>query len=284
MLTQFQCPIVKLQTDNSPEFDNQATLSFLASHGIVLRLTCPYTSQQNGRAEHVLRTLNDSMRTMLLHAATPFTFWPDALAIATYLLNRRSCRARRNATPHGLLLGHDLDYSHLRVFGCLCYPNTASTSLHKLAPRSVPCIFLGYPHDTKGYRCYNPATKRVITSRHVYFHEQEFPFRTLDSIPPPTASAVPPGADAPILVVPTHPRQRRVHPPLVTTPTPAAATPSVSPCPAAHDNEPVVPELYINPCSGGSNIAEHTDATPAAAAVSSSTTVLDNLAPAAAPP
>jgi histone deacetylase 1/2 len=79
-------------------------------------------------------------------------------------------------TPFALLFGVAPDYAHLRVFGCLCYPNIASTAPHKLAPRSVRCVFLGYPLDQKGYRCYNLENKRVIVSRHVYFDETCFPF------------------------------------------------------------------------------------------------------------
>jgi len=52
--TQFGKPILAFQTDNGREFDNAAFRSFLAARGIVLRLTCPYTSQQNGRAERIL--------------------------------------------------------------------------------------------------------------------------------------------------------------------------------------------------------------------------------------
>lgn len=179
--TQFCCPIVSLQTEKGREFDNHASHSFLPSLGIRLYLTCPYTSQQNGRAERALRTLNESMHTMLFHASALLTFWPDTLATATYLLNRRPCRARSNATPHDLLLGRSPDYSHLHVFGYLCYPNIADTVPHKLAPRSTPCIFLSYPVDTKGYRCYNPTTKRVLTSHHVCFDETVFPFRSMDN-------------------------------------------------------------------------------------------------------
>jgi hypothetical protein len=42
--TQFQCAIQCFQTDNGREFDNSASRAFYAKHGIVLRLTCPYTS------------------------------------------------------------------------------------------------------------------------------------------------------------------------------------------------------------------------------------------------
>jgi transposase InsO family protein len=147
--TQFQVDIMCLQTDNGKEFDSSASRAFFAKHGIALRLTCPYTSPQNGRAERVLRTLNDGIRTLLLQASIPPNFWPDALAASTYLLNHRPCRPRDNSTPYELLFCASPDYNHLRVFGCLCYPNLASTAPHKLALRSARCVFLGYPLITR---------------------------------------------------------------------------------------------------------------------------------------
>jgi transposase InsO family protein len=147
--TQFQVDIMCLQTDNGKEFDSSASRAFFAKHGIALRLTCPYTSPQNGRAERVLRTLNDGIRTLLLQASIPPNFWPDALAASTYLLNRRPRRPRDNSTPYELLFCASPDYNHLRVFGCLCYPNLASTAPHKLALRSARCVFLGYPLITR---------------------------------------------------------------------------------------------------------------------------------------
>jgi hypothetical protein len=62
------------------------------------------------------------------------------------------------------------------VFGCLCYPNTSSTRPHKLAHRSVPCVFLGYPANYRGYRCLDISTGKTIFSRHVTFDEAQFPF------------------------------------------------------------------------------------------------------------
>jgi histone deacetylase 1/2 len=188
--TQFSSSIASLQTDNGKEFDNHALRSFLSSNGMILRLTCPYTSQQNGRAERVLRTLNDSMRALLFHADVPTSFWTEALSTATYTLNRRPCRPRNDDTPYKLLYGHNPTYDHLRVFGCLCYPNLTATTANKLSQRSVACIFLGYPAHIKGYRCFDPHTNRVIVSRHVYFDEDVFPFRS--RAPPGTTLSTPP--------------------------------------------------------------------------------------------
>ena len=52
-------------------------------------------------------------------------------------------------------------------------------------PQIIPplcCLCFPYPLDHKGYRCYNPLTRRVITSRHVIFDESVFPFA--ESSPP----------------------------------------------------------------------------------------------------
>jgi len=91
--TQFELKIMCFQTDNGKEFDNSASRAFFAANGIALCLTCPYTSQQNGRAERVLRTLNDGTRALLFQASLP-SFWPDAHLTSSYLLNRRPCCPR----------------------------------------------------------------------------------------------------------------------------------------------------------------------------------------------
>lgn len=181
--TQFQLPLIALQADNGKEFDNSALCTHLASYGVALRLSCPYTSSQNGKAERILRTLNDCVRSLLIHAGMPFAYWVEALATATHLLNRRHCQTSGTVTPFELLLGAPPDYTHLRVFGCLCFPNQASTQQHKLAPRSTPCALLGYPADHRGYRCLDLSTRRVITSRHVVFDETQFPFISRCSAP-----------------------------------------------------------------------------------------------------
>ena len=134
-------------------------------------------------------------------------YWAEALATATYLLNRRPCSAVQNNIPYQLLYSQPPEYSHLCVFGCLCYPNLSATARHKLAPRSAACVFLGYPSSHKGYRCLDLSTRRVIISRHVVFDESVFPFSShpthpsqLDFLLPspfaaPTLASVVPSSD-----------------------------------------------------------------------------------------
>lgn len=270
--TQFQLPLMCLQTDNGREFDNSASRAFFATHGIALRLTCPYTSQQIGRAERVLRTLDDGLRSLLFQASVPPSFWPDALAASTYLLNRRPCRPRDNNTPFQLLFGTPPEYSHLRVFGCLCYPNTAATAPHKLAPRSARCIFLGYPLDQRGYKCYNPDTKRVLISRHVYFDETTFPFAQVNTSPEAVVQPCHPCMPD-VVHIPSRPRQpprraavRAPSTPAVASSPAATSSTASSPSPPAEGNGPPV-----SPTAASSPMPEELPAAtaPLDAAVSS---------------
>lgn len=232
VLTQFQLPLIAFQSDNGKEFDNSTIRQHFDKHGIAFRLTCPYTSAQNGKAERIIRTLNDCVRSLLVHAGMPYAYWAEALTTATHLINRRPCHATAPGTPFEGLLGAPPNYNHLRVFGCLCYPNQIATAAHKLAPRSVACVLLGYPPDHRGYRCLDLDSRRVITSRHVVFDEAVFPFRAPAATPSsPVLSHVPcTDDDTPLLFGRSTPRR---HPPVSSSL--GSSGPSPSPIQDAHD-------------------------------------------------
>ncbi|KAK1605995.1 hypothetical protein QYE76_029668 [Lolium multiflorum] len=101
-LNHFGVTIRSLQTDNGTEFLNKTVDTLLTTHGTALRLSCPYTSQQNSKAERAIPTINDTMRTLMFQAHIPAPFWAEALATATYLLNRPSSSAPAPPAPRGL--------------------------------------------------------------------------------------------------------------------------------------------------------------------------------------
>jgi hypothetical protein len=233
--TQFRRPVCALQCDNGCEFDNNASHSFFLTHGVQLRLSCPYTSAQNGRAERMIRTTTTMLRCLLFQASLPASYWEEALHTATHLLNCLPSKAVRHPTPHFALYGTAPSYDHLLVFGCACYPNTSSTAPHKLSPRSTCCLFLGYSPDLKGYQCLDLTSHRIIISRHVVFDEDVFP---LAGSTPPTdldslleSDPVPPPPPAPRLALLPTPRAAAT-PPLMTSSAPRAA-PSTLPAPRA---------------------------------------------------
>ncbi|KAJ0779315.1 putative RNA-directed DNA polymerase [Helianthus annuus] len=176
ILTQFNRHIKTFQCDLGGEFDNHAFKSFASHHGLLFRFSCPQTSSQNGRAERMIRRLNDIVRALLIHANLPPSFWVEALHTATYLHNILPTKRLNFYTPTFALYLRHPDYEHLRVFGCACYPNTSATQPHKLHSRAIRCIFLGYPPDFRGYRCFDPTTGKVHISRHVTFDEHVFPY------------------------------------------------------------------------------------------------------------
>ena len=224
--TQFNLPLAAIQMDNGREFDNAKLHTLAAAHGIHLRFSCPYTSPQNGKAERIIRTVNDIVRSLLFQASLPPRFWVEALHHATYVLNRLPTKAISAPSPYFALHDTHPDYSSLRVFGCLCYPNTAATMPHKLAPRSSACMFLGYSPHHKGYRCMDLTTHRIIVSRHVIFDESTFPFT---SPQPPTAASYEFLDDVPPLPV-MLPHAPAVHAPSP-PPSPQAPTPPLVPSP-----------------------------------------------------
>jgi hypothetical protein len=168
---------------NRHEFDNSSTRIFLLSNGTQLWMSCPYTSPQNGKAERIIRSINNVIRTFLIQASLHGRYWVERLHIATYLPNHLPTKAVQVACPHIALFGSVPSYEHLQIFGCACYPNTAATAPHKLAPRSTRCIFLYYSSDHKRYRCLDLSTNRLIVSRHVVFYDDNFP---LAALPNPT--------------------------------------------------------------------------------------------------
>ncbi|GJR93546.1 ribonuclease H-like domain-containing protein [Tanacetum coccineum] len=168
----FQCDIKSLQCDHGGEFDNNALHQLFASNGITIRFSCPKTSQQNGKSERMIRTINNLIRTLLFQAHLPPTFWVEALHMAAYLLNILPSTAIQNEIPHTRLFKTTPNYTDLRVFGCLCYPHLHTN--HKLDPRATPSIFLGYPTNHRGYRCLDLNTDKIILSRHVTFDETVF--------------------------------------------------------------------------------------------------------------
>ena len=155
--TQFGATVKAVQCDSGSEFDNSNARTFFLTRGTHLRMSCPYTSPQNGRAERIIRSTNNILRSLLFQASLPPSYWVEALHTATHLLNLLPTKTLSMATPHMALYGSPPSYAHLCVIGCLCYPNMTATASHKLAPHSLPCVFLGYSahHNVqKGARRY----------------------------------------------------------------------------------------------------------------------------------
>ena len=72
-------------------------------------------------------------------------------------------------------------YDLLRTFCCVCYPWLRSYTTHKLEPRSIQCVYLGFSQVHYAHQCFDPIHSKLYVSRDVKFFENIFPFQTIFS-------------------------------------------------------------------------------------------------------
>ncbi|GFS43671.1 hypothetical protein Acr_00g0086350 [Actinidia rufa] len=161
-------------------------LEVVDTRGIIYQSSCSDTPAQNGRAERKHRHLLDTARSFLLSSFVPSVFWGEAILTAAYLLNRMPTPLLSGRSPYECLHGQVPNYSLLRVFGYSCFVLLPKKGRTRLGAQCVLCVFLGYGIHQKGYRCYDPVTKKLYVSRHVTFFER-LPYFTLPSKVTPVA-------------------------------------------------------------------------------------------------
>jgi hypothetical protein len=79
-------------------------------------LSCPHTSQQNGKAKRTIRTINNITRTLLFQAFIPPKFLVEALNMVVHVLNLLPTTTLSLHAPFEVLFGFFPTYTHLCVF------------------------------------------------------------------------------------------------------------------------------------------------------------------------
>jgi hypothetical protein len=108
---------------------------------------------------------------MLNEKNFPNYFWAETVATTVYIMNRTPTAAVHGMTPEEKFTRKKLDVSHFKVFGCIAYVHVPDEKKSKLDPKADKCIFIGYSLEQKGYRCFNPSTRKLQVSRDVVFDE-----------------------------------------------------------------------------------------------------------------
>ena len=144
MAKQFTNSVKIIQSDGGGEFVNTVLQTHFAANGIIHRLSCPGTPEQNGLAERRHRHIVETSLTLLAHASVPVKYWTAAFNTAVFLINRLPSSVLDHMSPHELAFGSSPNYDFLRVFGCSCYPLLSPFGRTKLEYKSICCVFLGY--------------------------------------------------------------------------------------------------------------------------------------------
>lgn len=160
-----------LRTDRGGEYTSLEFTDYCNTHGIRRQLTTAYTPQQNGIAERKNRTVMNMVRSLLVTRKVPRSFWPDAVMWTFHILNRSPTHAVKDITPQEAWSGVKPNVEYFRVWGSLAHAHIPDEKRHKLDDKSTVCVLIGFSEESKGYKLYNPKTKKVIISRDVVFEE-----------------------------------------------------------------------------------------------------------------
>ncbi|KAB2606067.1 hypothetical protein D8674_005784 [Pyrus ussuriensis x Pyrus communis] len=145
------------------------------SKGMIHRISCPYTPQQNGLVERRHRHVVETAITLMHAAGLSQEFWYLSCAHAVYLINRMASKSLQMNSPYFGLYARHPSVKDLKIYGSAVFPYLRHYNDSKLQPRSAMCIFLGYASGYKGAICYNLQTQKLVLSRHVIHNEFVFP-------------------------------------------------------------------------------------------------------------
>ena len=167
-----QHPILTLRSDNGPEYHSAEFEAYLVEHGIKHEFTVRHTPQQNGKAERLMRTIQEGVKTVLIDAELPMVFWALAATYITHIRNR-TIPSMKEHTPLELFFNEKPSLQTLRPFGCKVFIYQPKDTRGKLDPAAHPGIFVGYEQGVKGYKVYDTKRRRIYMSRDLLFYENE---------------------------------------------------------------------------------------------------------------
>ena len=172
-----------VRTDNGTEYCGNDFQSFCRLYGIKHQTSNTYTPQQNGVAERANRTIVEKAKCMIFDAELHKSYWAEAVNMAIHIINRSVSSVLVDKTPEEVWTGIKVDLSHLKIFGSPVMVHIPKQRRSKWDSKSKKLIFVGYDDNIKGYRCIDPATKKLVISRDVVFHEsQSIPYTSVEVV------------------------------------------------------------------------------------------------------
>jgi hypothetical protein len=114
---------------------------------------------------------------MLFEAGLPPSFWYWALGTQTKVGNCLPTTSLPGETPYEAWYKKKPDLGDVRVFGCTASVHVQRDKRKAFEPHMEKCVYLGHAPGYKGWRFYNPTTKKFIISERAEFDERYLPAR-----------------------------------------------------------------------------------------------------------
>jgi hypothetical protein len=160
-------------TDGGGEYTSKVFEAKLKRHGVMHTMTAPDTPEQNGLAERMNQTLENSTVAALIDSGLPKSFWCYAMDYAAWTIARSPAAGLKGRVPHQMLFKRHVDPTFFRPFGCTAYALIPKDKRGgKLNRKGRKCVMLGYEYGKKSYRLFDVQTRKVINARHVVFNEK----------------------------------------------------------------------------------------------------------------
>jgi transposase InsO family protein len=119
---QFKQSVQLFRIDYGGEFTSTEFNTFCVDKGIIHQLSCPHTPQQNDVAERKHRHLIQCALALLSQSNLPISYWSYAVSTTAHLINKLPTPLLSNRSPWETLFHTKPTLSHLRAFGCQCFP------------------------------------------------------------------------------------------------------------------------------------------------------------------
>uniref|UniRef100_T1IL47 Retroviral polymerase SH3-like domain-containing protein n=1 Tax=Strigamia maritima TaxID=126957 RepID=T1IL47_STRMM len=101
----------------------------------------------------------------------PQRLWAEIAVTVAYLKNRFPHSHLDFEVPYVRWKKRGLSLRHIRRLGSKCFVHHTTPGRGKLEERAWMGVLVGYAIGTRGYRVWDPATDRVIETKHVKIDE-----------------------------------------------------------------------------------------------------------------
>ena len=154
--------VKKMRSDNWGEHIDEEINTWLRGHDIKHHSIPARSTESNGVAERMNKTLQNRARSMLSGAGLGGDFWVEEIATASYIRNRGPV-AGLNKTLDKLWSRKVPIVKYLRAYGSKAYASPKYFKRKgKMGETKWKGIIVGYPPQSVGYRVWDPVSRVIF--------------------------------------------------------------------------------------------------------------------------